>query len=178
MLFDNLNKKMLELDYEVRIARPNISFPENIDYSTLPDIEIYPITPTEPPSFKRATHRLLQDEPEIVGREAFQRWKLEELKDYERVAVMSEMVKEFEAALDTYMDSIAWEKRYDNRMSCALRAGYPCPFQAEGMAFATWMDACNATAYSLLNEVINGQREIPNSPRELIDLLPKMVWPS
>ena len=59
-----------------------------------------------------------------------------------------------------------------------LGAGYPGPFQAEGVAFAAWMDQCNALAYQLLAEVAAGTRPLPSNPQALIDLMPAMVWPS
>lgn len=79
--------------------------------------------------------------------------------------------------MDTHLDNVARERRYDNRITCALRAGFPGPFQLEGIAFASWMDECNAMAYQLLNDVMNGQREMPNDVQVFIDLLPKIEWP-
>ena len=84
----------------------------------------------------------------------------------------------FDAALVAHLDATARERRYDNRVTCALRAGYPGPFQAEGIAFAGWMDQCNALAYNLLAEVVAGTRPLPENPQALIDLMPPMVWPS
>ena len=65
----------------------------------------------------------------------------------------------------------------DNRITCTLRAGYPGPFQAEGQAFALWMDACNLAAYTLLAEVQAGTRPLPKATQVLIEALPPMVWP-
>lgn len=87
-------------------------------------------------------------------------------------------IEAFDAALVAHLDATARERRYDNRVTCALRAGYPGPFQAEGIAFAGWMDQCNALAYQLLAEVVAGTRPMPDSPQALIDLMPAMVWPS
>lgn len=87
-------------------------------------------------------------------------------------------VADFDNALTQHLDKTAQAKRYDNRISCALRAGYPGPFQAEGQAFAAWMDACNAQAYTLLAEVQSGVRPLPESTNALIDALPPMVWPA
>ena len=84
----------------------------------------------------------------------------------------------FDAALVAHLDATARERRYDNRITCALRAGYPGPSQAEGIAFASWMDQCNALAYQLLAEVVAGTRPMPDSPQALIDLMPAMEWPS
>lgn len=90
---------------------------------------------------------------------------------------IEEQIAVFDAALVAHLDATARERRYDNRVTCALRAGYPGPFQAEGIAFAAWMDQCNALAYNLLAEVVAGTRPMPDSPQALIDLMPAMVWP-
>ena len=91
---------------------------------------------------------------------------------------IEEQIAVFDAALVAHLDATARERRYDNRVTCALRAGYPGPFQAEGIAFASWMDQCNALAYNLLAEVVAGARPMPDSPQALIDLMPAMEWPS
>ncbi len=75
-------------------------------------------------------------------------------------------------------DAIAQSKNYDNRITCAMRAGYPGPFQAEGIAFATWMDTQNAKAYAMLAEVQAGTRQMPATVPEALDLLDPMVWPT
>ena len=90
---------------------------------------------------------------------------------------LGEQIAVFDAAIVAHMDATARQRRYDNRLTCALRAGYPGPFQAEGIAFAGWMDQCNALAYQLLAEVVAGTRPLPESPQALIDLLPVMIWP-
>ena len=91
---------------------------------------------------------------------------------------IEEQIAVFDAALVAHLDATARQRRYDNRVTCGLRAGYPGPFQAEGIAFAGWMDQCNALAYQLLAEVVAGTRPLPSSPQALIDLMPAMVWPS
>lgn len=75
-------------------------------------------------------------------------------------------------------DSTAQERHYDDRITCAVRAGYPGPFHAEGVAFATWMDAQNALAYSILAEVQAGTRAMPVSVDAALALLGPMVWPA
>lgn len=82
------------------------------------------------------------------------------------------------AAMDALFNATAQAKSYDNRVTCALRAGYPGPFQVEGLAFATWMDACNALAYQMLVEVQAGTRPMPENVSEALALLPAMVWPT
>ena len=79
------------------------------------------------------------------------------------------------AALEAMYDHEAQSRRYDNRFTCALRAGYPGPFQAEGLAFASWMDACNAKAYAIMADCLDGKRGEP-SEEELLREMPTMEW--
>lgn len=92
------------------------------------------------------------------------------------IPTQQEIIASYSSALDAHYDDKAHEKHYDNRLTCALRAGYPGPFHAEGAAFASWMDTCNALAYQLLAEVLSGTRPIPSIDDVLTDL-PELVWP-
>jgi len=84
---------------------------------------------------------------------------------------------EISAAMDKLFDTTAQAKHYDSRITCAMRAGYPGPFHAEGVAFATWMDSQNAKAYAMLAEVQAGTREMPATVDAALALLDPMVWP-
>lgn len=88
----------------------------------------------------------------------------------------SPTVEDYDRALTKHLDAVASQRRYDNRITCALRAGYPGPFQAEGAAFASWMDTCNAQAYQLMLDVQAGLVEQP-SIEAMIAALPPMQWP-
>lgn len=84
----------------------------------------------------------------------------------------------FDAALTEHLNKTAQDRRYDDRITCMVRAGFPGPFQAEAIAFATWCDGCNAMAYVFMSEVQAGTRPMPDSPQALIDALPVMEWPN
>lgn len=86
-----------------------------------------------------------------------------------------QIVAGFVAAMEAHYDAVARVKNYDNRFTCALRAGYAGPFQSEGQAFAIWMDGCNALAYSVLAEVQAGTRSQP-TVAEFIAMLPVAPW--
>lgn len=88
-----------------------------------------------------------------------------------------DMVAEITKAMDALFDVTAQSKHYDNRITCTLRAGYPGPFQAEGIAFASWMDAQNAKAYQMLARVEDGTMPMPATIDEALSLLDPMVWP-
>lgn len=85
---------------------------------------------------------------------------------------------EIVVAMDALFNQTAQSKHYDNRITCALRAGYPGPFQAEGIAFAQWMDNCYTLAYQMLAEVQAGTRPMPANADQAMALLPVMVWPA
>jgi hypothetical protein len=85
---------------------------------------------------------------------------------------------DFDAALTLHLDATAQARRYDNRITCMVRAGFPGPFQAEGLAFAAWADSCNAFAYQLLADVLSGAAPMPASVQSFIDMLPPMEWPA
>lgn len=87
-------------------------------------------------------------------------------------------VADFDAALTAHLDATAQQRRWESRITLAVRAGYPNAWQAEAIAFGTWMDTCNAMAYTLLAEVQAGTRPLPATTQALIDTLPAMVWPS
>jgi len=87
-----------------------------------------------------------------------------------------ETIGRYEAALDNHLDSVARQHRYNSRITFALRAGYPGPFHAEGVAFATWMDACNAQAYQMLEDVLAGRRPLPTVD-DFLAALPEFVMP-
>jgi hypothetical protein len=87
-------------------------------------------------------------------------------------------IDDFTTALTAHLDATAQTRRYDNRITCMVRAGFAGPFQAEAIAFATWCDDCNMTAYQLLAEVQAGTRPMPETTQALIDVMPAMVWPT
>lgn len=99
--------------------------------------------------------------------------KAVEITEFEPLPTVQEVVD----AMTALFDATAQARRYDNRITCALRAGYAGPFQAEGQAFATWMDTCNALGYTMLAEVQAGTRPMPATVEDALALLPPMEWP-
>ena len=86
------------------------------------------------------------------------------------------LIAQYEAALDAHLDSVAKQHRYDNRVTFALRAGYPGPYQSAGLAYGSWMDDCNQKAFALLERVIAGTEDMPTKA-DFIDSLPIFVLP-
>ena len=83
-----------------------------------------------------------------------------------------QLIAEYEAALDAHLDAVAQQHRYRDRVTFALRAGYPNPWQSAGAAFGSWMDSCNAQAYALLESVLAGGAELPTKAAFIASLPP------
>ena len=83
---------------------------------------------------------------------------------------------EVEAALDAHLDAVAQQYRFADRTRLALRAGYPNPWQAIGVAFGTWMDACNAMAAQGMQDFLDGKIPL-QTPEQVIAQLPEFVAP-
>lgn len=86
------------------------------------------------------------------------------------------LLSRYQAAHDKHLNDAAKARRYDSIHTAALRAGYPGPFHDEGVAFATWMDACNAAGYRILAEIESGERPALTIA-EYIALLPALELP-
>ena len=87
-----------------------------------------------------------------------------------------QILSEIEAAITAHMDSVAKSKRYDNRDSCRLYAGYPNAYQAEAIAYGQWVASCWVVSNTAQADIIAGLRTIP-TPTEAVAELPVMVWP-
>ena len=122
------------------------------------------------------------DQPPTVHTEAYLQWVAEGGVAVAYVAppIIPEIVNQqtIVQAMEQLFDQTAQAKHYDNRVTCALRAGYVGPFQAEGIAFAQWMDSQNAKGYAMLAQVQAGTMPMPSTTAEALALLDPMVWPS
>lgn len=86
------------------------------------------------------------------------------------------ILAKYQQAHDAHLDAAAKSRRYDSIHTASLRAGYDGPYHDEGVAFAQWMDACNAEGYQIMEEINSGVRA-PMSVDEYISLLPILVLP-
>jgi hypothetical protein len=104
-------------------------------------------------------------------------WLLETDPQLSPVRTPAEVEADLTKTLNQHLDGVAGLRRYDSRITCALRAGFPGPFQEEGRVFAAWMDACNMAAYQLMADVKAGSRAVPTDA-ELIAAMPVIEWPA
>lgn len=90
--------------------------------------------------------------------------------------ISQRILDKYQAAHDAHLNAAAKARRYDSIHTAALRAGYPGPFHDEGVAFAQWMDQCNASGYQIMAE-IEAETRAPLSVDDYIALLPPLVLP-
>lgn len=93
-----------------------------------------------------------------------------------------EIIADYEAALDSFLDSVALTYRYGvnwqipPRYSLVVRTGFPNDDQQLAVAFGAWMDICNRIAKAKLNEVLAGHAVMPTK-EEFIEMLPPFEAP-
>lgn len=110
-------------------------------------------------------------------------WTLEDKGNYYEVVeipVHVPTVDEIKAtllkAVDNYLDTTVQERGYDNIAKCVTYEGDIDPiFNREGTAAKQWRSKVYRKCYDILDEVMNGLREIPTE-EELINELPKIEW--
>lgn len=153
-------------DHDIRAAFPKTSFPQQISAAQAAEFGYAFIAPTQPPA-EMPWHTVAEGAP--AG--GVQTW-------HQAPISVEDTIARCTAALEAHYDAVAQERRYDDRYTCALRAGYPGPFQAEGQAFAVWMDECNLRAYQLMAAVQFGTRAMPATTDALLGELALMVWPA
>lgn len=164
-------------EQQIRLANPNTSF--GVPFYPPEDYAV--VFPVPRPEHNPITQVVKEVQPVLTDKGHYeQRYVVEALPDdviaKNQADVLEQKLKAFDTALTNLFDSTAQSRRYDNRISCMVRAGFPGPFQAEAIEFANWVDACNVFAYTVLAEVQAGVRPEPKSVEEFINLLPKIKW--
>lgn len=154
----------LILDNEIKEIRDYEALPECKHVDGLPVLR--PLIDPPTPNFDPATQVLtsvLVIQPDQVERV------------YTVIARPFDLaVSNLKARVQNHLDAAAQAKDFDNISSAALRAAYPGPFNADGVKYATWMDACWAHCYEVLAAVQAGTRAIPTGD-ELIAELPALT---
>lgn len=91
--------------------------------------------------------------------------------------VFTETKTTYEKALSDHLDKQAQARGYDTIHTASLRAALiDSPFHAEGVAYGTWMDACNSKGYLVLSQVQAGTITLP-TVEQFIAMLPVLVLP-
>ena len=84
------------------------------------------------------------------------------------------IVDNFIVTVQSYLDTTAQERGYDNILSlCTYATSTNITFAKEGQIGVEWRDAVWAKCYEILAEVQAGTREVPE---DIISELPVINW--
>lgn len=122
-----------------------------------------------PPAFDALTQTVQEGVPKKVKGQWVQQWTVVPLQT-------DAIIAGFDRHLEAFFLAKAQERRYSSISRLIGRAGYPGPFQAEGIAFGTWMDACNAICYAVMADVLSGKVALPTWEDLMAQFL-AMEWP-
>ena len=164
-------------EQEIRNQYPNTSFANPF----VAPSEYAVVFQAPAPVYDALTQSVREIQPVLVNDKYQQAWEVYDLTPEQvadnQAAAQQALINQYNAALDKHLDTTAQSKRYTDRFTCAIRAGFQGPYQAEGLAFGQWMDTCNQLAYQMLAEIEAGTRPMFASTDEFIAALPPMVWP-
>lgn len=171
-LIDTLTGAYPVYEWQIKQSHRNTSFP--IPFEPLDRYEwVYAAPkPNMPPAVE-----VEEGTPEKLNGVWVENWKTRAAKPEEYRRKAAELLASYTTRLDAHIDSVAKARRYDSRVTCAMRAGFPGPWQEEAKAFGTWMDTCYTRAYAIMLEVEAGNRELPTF-EQLLAELPAMIWPN
>jgi hypothetical protein len=147
--------------HEIRRLHPNVSIPADADLSSLGYTTLISTPKPGPDPWHTVTPG--------IPLNGYETWV--------QVPDTSEkIVGILEKELERFLDSTAKIKKYDSRITCAMRAGYPGVYQEECQAFSIWMDECYRSSYTLFEDILSGAIT-PPTKEDYISNLPPFTWP-
>lgn len=93
------------------------------------------------------------------------------------VPTHEQMFSAIEGAIELKIQEVAVQGGWLNHDRCMLRASYPNPWQAEALAYSTWVDNCWLYTLTEKAKIVAGTRTNIPTPTEAVLELPAMVWP-
>lgn len=104
-------------------------------------------------------------------------WEAEKKRLEAEQPTQEELLVMFTSIIQQYLDDFAKTRNYDGILSvCSYATSKNPKFSLEGQYAVEARDAVWDFGYSLVNEVLSGNRPIP-TVEELLDILPKLEWP-
>ncbi len=83
----------------------------------------------------------------------------------------------YKAAFDAYLDAVAQQRQYDNRLTIVAYLSSTNPaWASEAEVFIAWRDACLGKMFELLAAVEAGQIQPPTID-QFIRAMPTIEWP-
>lgn len=115
-----------------------------------------------------------------TGVESWRDYTPEELADIAATPqpTQDQIIKKFTDAIQKRLDDFAKTRNYDGILSACTYHNSTIPqFQAEGLYCIAARDNTWAAAYTILNDVLAGNRAVPQSIADFENDLPALIWP-
>ncbi len=158
---------------------PSTSFPWPMPQHILEENNVFEVSPTERPSYSELTHKLIELDPVFVDGQWSQLWSVEVLSAEEQQAAMAALQQEIIAQTQERLDAFARTRGYDGILSACSYATSTVPrFQTEGQYCVQARDESWDALYTLMGEVMSGQRPAPSGFMDIEPLLPSLEWPA
>lgn len=178
MWIDPINLQVCKTHSEIRLARPNTSFPSVMTEDNIAYAGFLPVIFTAKPPFNRITEVVEEAAPAEVNGVWTQQWTVRIATAPEQAQAKTVLQQEIVDATQQRLDDFAKTRQYDGILSaCTYSTSPTLKFQAEGQYCVEQRDATWAKLYEMLAEVEAGTRPIPQSFADVEPELPALVWP-
>lgn len=162
---------------DLRISKPQTSFPNNPSDDTLAEFGLYRVTPVAAPQVQ-SSQVAVEEMPVLLNGKWTQTWTVRAKTAAEVAAEIQVLQASIVQATQDRLDAFARERHYDDIKSASDYAGCSVTkFDIEGTycrdARALTWDAL----YRILGEVQAGTRPVPTSFADIEPDLPPLVWP-
>jgi len=163
---------------DLRISRPDISWPTDISDATAANYGVYPVTPVEPPAHDALTETLIEGTPVEIGGAWIQTWSVQPASPQEVVARQEALRGQITARVQQRLDDFARTRGYDNIVSaCSYATSTHAKYGPEGRYCVQARENTWDVMFSIEAEVIAGTRSMPLSYEEIEQELPALEWP-
>lgn len=164
-------------EHEIRARYSNVSFPVPFD----PPSGYAIVVGSERPSYDPVAEGIREAAPKQVNGVWTQQWEvfgLDEEQVLKNREVFQQRLKQtIVDETQNRLDEFARERGYDGIMSlCTYAASTNPRFQAEGQLGIAVRDQTWSKLYEIMEDIENGQRELPVEPESILLELPPLTW--
>lgn len=163
-------------DKVIRDTHPNTCFPLYMSGVNLEDFGYALVNKTPTTEHDSSTKKVVEDSPIDIDGVYYQTWLVVDKTPEEIQAGINSTIARYTSTLDAFIDAEARKDKWDSRITCVARAGYPNQWQNKAIAFGLWMDTCYAITYQVMADVSSGEISLPTIG-EFLAIMPKMEWP-
>lgn len=154
----------------------NVSFPETLTEDILNAYNVFTVKLVNKPEYNLIENNLIETTPILVDSVWTQQWEILPINPDQIEQKKVFFRNYYDGELTNYFNNKASEKGYDNRITCAMRAGYQGPYQQECIQFAQWMDTCTVQFHQILNSSL--ESNILPKLQDILSQLPEFIWPT